>query len=282
MRKERGLIVFGLLASAFIVLIKIYAGEVFSSYTFMVSGYYTLIDMAILFLSFMGSVARGRRASKDEPFGYGKVECYSGMFFGIFIGILSIFIIVKSFFLDYTKTQLPILLVVIFVIIFKLLDANYKYKEGKDIQSEILIESSIDAYYDALINVIFLIVIIVSANYSSFDLFGSIFGGILILRKGLKIFFNNLIALNGVTIKPQSTIKKIEDIVNDNEIFAYSNSYITKIDTYKKLTIDVLVEEDASISSIEKNKASIKRKIKREKMGIKIIDFKIYKGYFNS
>ncbi len=277
MKKERGLIVFGLLASAFIVLIKIYAGEVFSSYTFMVSGYYTLIDMSILFLAFMGSVARGRRASKTEPFGFGKFSCYSEMFFGMFISIVAIFIIVKSFFLEYTQTQLQILLVVLFVIVFKVIESNFKYKTGKEMQSEVLIESSIDDYNDAILNIILIVFIIISANYAKFDLVGSIFGGILILRKGLNIFFANLISLNGVTIKPKNIIRIITKIVNDSEIFTYSNCYVTKIDNYKRLTIDVLVNDEVNLNEVEKEKLHIKRKIKQKKLAIRAIEFKIYR-----
>ena len=70
MKRERRLTVFGIIINSLVTFLKIYAGMVFNSYTLMVSGYYTLCNMSQDFLAYSGSVARGRRASRTEAFGY--------------------------------------------------------------------------------------------------------------------------------------------------------------------------------------------------------------------
>ncbi len=101
MKIERRMTLIDILLNGLISFIKIYGGMVFCSYTLMVSGYYTLTMVASEFLAYSGSLFRGRRANMDEPFGFGKFECLSHMIYGIILIVIAIYLLIKSFFLNY-------------------------------------------------------------------------------------------------------------------------------------------------------------------------------------
>ena len=80
MKEERRVTVLSIGINSLIVFIKIYAGMIFNSYTLISSAYNTLCDTVQDFMGFSGSIFRGRRANRREPFGYGSYQNYATIF----------------------------------------------------------------------------------------------------------------------------------------------------------------------------------------------------------
>ena len=83
MKKERKVVVTSLFINVLVIFAKIFSGLVFGSYTLIVGGYYTLCNLTSDFLGFSSSLVRGRKASKKEPFGYGKFDYFIARVFFI-------------------------------------------------------------------------------------------------------------------------------------------------------------------------------------------------------
>lgn len=276
MEKERQFTVINLILNSMITLMKIYAGMVFGSYTLMVGGYYALSVMSQEFIAFSGSIARGRRASQKEPFGFGKLESFSCMLFGFILILLSIYIFVKSFFLDYVKTDLRILVVIVFVYVLKRLNAKYLFNIGKRIQSEMLIESAHNAYKDTYVTILILAFIIISAIFPLADHIGSILIGVFILYKGLKIIWNNIVMLHGQNDQAKSVIKNVKKIVDSKDYIDYSNCSLVNVHNFYKVTIEILIDNNLSIKELLKRERRVKSRLKHFNKNIKMVDFLIY------
>lgn len=277
MKEERRITVLSIVLDAITTFAKIYAGLIFNSYTLMTSGYNTLSDMIIDFMGFSGSVIRGRRASRREPFGYGKIENYATIFVGFIISILSLFIIIKSFFLKFVETDLKILLVLLIIVVTRLIYSNILFKNAKSIQSEMLMDISHASYYDAVCSAASVFFIFLGSIIPVFDLFGSLLFGINMAHKGINIIINNLISLNCQNDQSKKVIKKIEDIIKDGEGITYSNCNLINNNKFYKVVIEILIDDDVTLHDLVLWEEYLKGNIKSSKLNIKYVEFLIYK-----
>ena len=277
MKEERRITVLSIVLDAITTFAKIYAGLIFNSYTLMTSGYNTLSDMIIDFMGFSGSVIRGRRASRREPFGYGKIENYATILVGFIISILSLFIIIKSFFLKFVETDLKILLVLLIIVVTRLIYSNILFKNAKSIQSEMLMDISHASYYDAVCSAASVFFIFLGSIIPVFDLFGSLLLGIIMAHKGINIIINNLISLNCQNDQSKKVIKKIEDIIKDGEGITYSNCNLINNNKFYKVVIEILIDDEVTLHDLVLWEEYLKGNIKSSKLNIKYVEFLIYK-----
>ena len=187
MKEERKMVVTSLFINALVIFAKIFSGLVFGSYTLIVGGYYTLCNFTSDFLGFSSSLVRGRKASKKEPFGYGKLPMYAMSSYGLIIVLVGLFVLIKAFFLKYDYIDLRIILPIMVIVFSLFVFAKILFKKGKDVQSEMLMDITHDTYFDGIISVIGIFFIVLGSFMPIFDLLGVIFVSLLIINKGIKI-----------------------------------------------------------------------------------------------
>lgn len=277
MKKERSVTVLRLVVNTLVTLVKIYGGMVFSSYTLIVSGYYTLIDMLEEFNAYIASVVRGRRTNTKEPFGFGLKECFTLIFFGSILILVAIYIIIKSFFLNYINTDLRLAFVVCVISICLLVIAKLTFKNAKEIQSEMLMDCAHNTYFDAVFTFTTIIFIVLSLAIPKFDLIGSIFVAILIFYKGLAIIFYNILLIKGQNDNSKVIAKSIKKIVDNIKGITFSNVNLININNFYKATLEILVDEELSLGDLIHLENRIKRKIKWDNKDIKLVEFITYK-----
>ena len=277
MKKERRITVLSIVINSLIVFIKIYAGLLFNSYTLVVSGYNTLCDMTLDFMGYSGSIARGRRASRRDPFGYGSVQSYGVMFLGSLISFLGLFIVVKAFFLKLVATDLKILFVLLIVVLVKILFSNFLFENAKSIQSTMLMDIAHASYYDGILTASNVFFIFLASIMPVFDLIGSLFMGAILICKGVNIVVACWISLKGQSNQSKKVIKKIEKIVKDGEGISYSNCNVVNVNMFYKVVIEILVEEDVSLHDLVLWEEYLKGNIKSEKINVKFVEFLVYK-----
>ena len=277
MKEERRITVLSIVLDAITTFAKIYAGLIFNSYTLMTSGYNTLSDMIIDFMGFSGSVIRGRRASRREPFGYGNAPMFSMIFYGFLLCLLSIFIFVKAFFLKYTFIDLRILLCLIIFSCSLLVWANTLFRYAKSVQSEILMDMTHSTYYDVIIVISLFFFIVLGSFIPVFDLLGSLYGAVLIFFKGFNIIIDNIIMLKGQNDRNKKVINCVENAIKEHDEIFYSNATLVNVKNYYKVILEVLVSDDVCLSDLIIWEESVKEKILCGKVGVKKIDFLVYK-----
>ena len=278
MKKERRVTVLSIVINSLVTFIKIYAGIIFNSYTLMVSGYNTLSCAVVDFLGFSGSVARGRRASRKEPFGYGKKECLSFSFVGLIFLLLGIFIIIKSFFLEFKSTNIKILFVLLLLALVQFIFSNYIFKNAKSIQSEMLMDMAHASYYDAVVNVLVIFFAFLANIMPVFDLIGSLFLGTILIYKGVNIIIRNFISLNCQNVRSKKVITKIENIIKNGEGINYSNCTLVNVKDFYKAVIEITIDDFVSLHDLIMWEEYLKDSIKSSNLKVKYIEFLVYKS----
>lgn len=277
MKKERIVTISTLIIGTLITLIKIFSGMIFDSYTLLVLGYFSLINIIIIFMAYFGSVVRGRRVNLKEPFGFGKLENISIMIFGLTISFIWIFIIIKSFFLEYLNTDLRLTFIISIITLIQFLMSSLIFKNAKDIQSEMLMDIAHTIYYDATLSFLLIIIVVLSWLFPIFDQFGVLIFSLLILYKGLQILFYNFVLLNGQNDNSKEIFKEVKKIINNQKSITYSNANLVNINNFYKITIELLVGDEISLGDLIFLEKRIRRKVKWDHLNIKMVEFKIFK-----
>lgn len=278
MKEERRVTVLSIGINSLVVFIKIYAGMIFNSYTLISSAYSTLCDTIQDFMGFSGSIFRGRRANRREPFGYGTYQNYAIIFVGVIISLLGLFVIIKSFFLRIEATDLRVLFVLLILILVKIVFSNYLFKNAKLVQSEMLMTMAHVSYYDAVLIIGSVFFIFLASIIPVFDLIGCLFMGVILICKGISIVINSFISLNCQNNQSKRIIKKIENIIKDGNGVSYSNCTLINVKSFYKVVIEILIDDEVSLHDLVLWEEYLKEKIKCEKINVKYVDFLVYKN----
>lgn len=279
MKEERKMVVTSLFINALVIFAKIFSGLVFGSYTLIVGGYYTLCNFTSDFLGFSSSLVRGRKASKKEPFGYGKLPMYGMSSYGLIIVLVGLFVLIKAFILKYDYIDLRIILPIMVIVFSLFVFAKILFKKGKDVQSEMLMDITHDTYFDGIISVIGIFFIVLGSFMPIFDLLGVIFVSLLIINKGIKIIVDNILLVKGQNDLSKKIIKAVESSMKECDGIYYSNCNLINVRNYYKAVVEVLVDDEVILSDLIMWEEYVKGKIKSLRFGIKMVDFLIYKNF---
>lgn len=279
MKEERKVVVTSLFINALVIFAKIFSGLVFGSYTLIVGGYYTLCNFTSDFLGFSSSLVRGRKASKKEPFGYGKLPMYAMSSYGLIIVLVGLFVLIKAFFLKYDYIDLRIILPIMVIVFSLFVFAKILFKKGKDVQSEMLMDITHDTYFDGIISVIGIFFIVLDSFMPIFDLLGVIFVSLLIINKGIKIIVDNILLVKGQNDLSKKIIKAVESSMKECDGIYYSNCNLINVRNYYKAVVEVLVDDEVILSDLIMWEEYVKGKIKSLRFGIKMVDFLIYRNF---
>lgn len=279
MKEERKVVVTSLFINALVIFAKIFSGLVFGSYTLIVGGYYTLCNFTSDFLGFSSSLVRGRKASKKEPFGYGKLPMYAMSSYGLIIVLVGLFVLIKAFFLKYDYIDLRIILPIMVIVFSLFVFVKILFKKGKDVQSEMLMDITHDTYFDGIISVIGIFFIVLGSFMPIFDLLGVIFVSLLIINKGIKIIVDNILLVKGQNDLSKKIIKAVEGSMKECDGIYYSNCNLINVRNYYKAVVEVLVDDEVILSDLIMWEEYVKGKIKSLRFGIKMVDFLIYKNF---
>lgn len=279
MKEERKVVVTSLFINALVIFAKIFSGIVFGSYTLIVGGYYTLCNFTSDFLGFSSSLVRGRKASKKEPFGYGKLPMYGMSSYGLIIVLAGLFVLIKAFFLKYDYVDLRIILPIMVIVFSLFVFAKILFKKAKDVQSEMLMDITHDTYFDGIISVIGIFFIVLGSFMPIFDLLGVIFVSFLIINKGIKIIVDNILLVKGQNDLSKKIIKAVESSMKECDGIYYSNCNLINVRNYYKVVVEVLVDDEVILSDLIMWEEYVKGKIKSLRLGIKMVDFLIYKNF---
>lgn len=279
MKEERKVVVTSLFINALVIFAKIFCGLVFGSYTLIVGGYYTLCNFTSDFLGFSSSLVRGRKASKKEPFGYGKLPMYGMSSYGLIIVLVGLFVLIKAFFLKYDYIDLRMILPIMVIVFSLFVFAKFLFKKAKDVQSEMLMDITHDTYFDGIISVIGIFFIVLGSFMPIFDLLGVIFVSLLIINKGIKIIVDNILLVKGQNDLSKKIIKAVESSMKECDGIYYSNCNLINVRNYYKAVVEVLVDDEVILSDLIMWEEYVKGKIKSLRFGIKMVDFLIYKNF---
>lgn len=278
MKKERKSLIFSMFINLTVSILKIIGGLFLGSYTLVTNGYYTLCDFSEEVLAFIGSLIGHKRANKKHPFGYGKTEYIAQILVGVIFILLTIYIFIKSLYLEYAQTNPIIIFVILSVTLMQFLNSNYLLQIGKDIHSQMLFASCHSSYYDALLTIISSLFILLSVWVSFFDYLGVLLIIILIFYKGLRIILDNIVLINGQNDNSDKITNKIKSIVKKTKNVTFSSASLVNVKDYYCVTIEIGVEDALTMGELLHLEFYLKNQIHKNIKTIKTIDFEILKN----
>ncbi len=212
----------GIIVNIMLVIFKAMVGFFTNSVMIILDAVNNLSDALSSIITIVGAKLAAKMPDKEHPYGHGRIEYLVSMFISIMIfaaGIgafkESIEKIIRPVHANYT---IPSLIVIAVAVIVKFVLGIYVKNTGEKINSQSLIASGTDAFFDGVISISTLIAAIVSMKWG-FNLEG-ILGAIIaifIFKSSIEILKATINDMIGSRID-EKLAKKIKETINSFDV----------------------------------------------------------------
>lgn len=267
-----------LIVNFILSILKIIISILTNSKTLLADAVHGVSDLSTDIVALTGAKIASKKPDKSHPFGHGKMEYVTSIFISLFIIFLGITIFKNSFTPSEMKYSIYLFLIMPITIVLKFILSNYLIRNGKKLNSNILLSSGTESRFD-MINTTFAFLVIITSYYQKYigilkyaDMFGSIVISIFTIRIGLNMFLKNTKSVLGEidnNQEKQEAIKKI--IMNHKQVQKVEKITLLKYGPYTSLTVDIVMNSNLILKSIYKIEVKIKKEIKKAYTDIKYI-----------
>ena len=213
--------VFGILVNVMLVVFKGFVGFLANSIAVIMDAVNNLSDALSSVITIIGTKLSSRKPDKKHPYGHGRVEYLTSVVIAVIVliagvtsGYQSVLKIITPEKTDYKFYSYIIISVAVIV---KLLFGTYVKRVGKKLNSQALVASGTDAFFDAVLSLGTLIAAILVMT-TGILLFDGILGAIIslfILKSGFSILTETLDSIIGERADKQLT----DDLKNEIAAF---------------------------------------------------------------
>jgi cation diffusion facilitator family transporter len=260
-----------IVGNTILFVIKLFLGLFINSIALIADAFHTLSDSGTSAVVILGFKISKKPPDKEHPFGHGRVEYVATLIIAILLIIVGIGFIEQSIerILDFTELSNKDLALIIGVIIIasaviKELLAQFSYKIGKKIDSDILIADAWHHRSDAIASIAVGLGIIGSSY--GIRLLDPIFGivvSVIIIYVGYDLIRNTSNLLIG-NAPDKELVRKIEKIVlSIDDVHSLDEISIHDYGVSKVLSLQVMVENDLTLDEAHNITDKIEDKIKK-------------------
>ena len=248
---------------------KFIIGTAANSYAVVLDGFNSLSDLFSSFFIIVFSRLSEKRADKDHPFGYGRLEYVCSVLITgliMFIGVRSIIEAVKNIVSPPAEPDYNIVVILVMSIslVVKVIFGRSMKKKGEELKSESMIMNGADNLSDAYvaISVLFSIVIykvfgIVIENYLCIVI------SLLILKTGADMLKETMNKILGAPADPEFRKKITRMIFMEESVYNVSSLVIHNYGENNCIgSVDIEVDENMKASEIGDLSRRLKEKAK--------------------
>ena len=207
--------IIGIVVNLILVAFKATIGILVNSIAITLDAVNNLTDALSSIITIIGTKLAGRAPDKDHPYGYGRIEYFSSVIIAAIVlwaGITALMESWPKIFHPDVTSYTPVSLVIIAVaVVVKFVLGQYVKKVGEDINSQALVASGSDAFFDAILSLSTLIAAIISIfwHISLEGILGVIIS-IVIIKASIDMLRETLDSMIGARIDPElsHSIKK--------------------------------------------------------------------------
>ena len=208
--------IIGILANFVLVIIKAFVGFLALSIAIIMDAVNNLSDALSSVITIVGTKLSQKKPDAKHPYGHGRIEYLTSLVIGIIILIAGSAAIVQSILtiIQGQKPQFEIYSVILIslAVLVKIVLGLYFKHVGKKVNSEALIGSGIDAFFDALLSLATLIAIIVAMIWEvNIEGYVGIIIGLFMLKSGVGVLRRSLSSIIGERMSKETSeaIKKL-------------------------------------------------------------------------
>lgn len=269
--------VVSMIVNVFLSLIKIISGILGSCNSLIADGIHSISDLSTDIIAIIGNKLSLKPADNKHPYGHGKIEYLTSLIISIVILFLGFSIIYNTINRQTVIPKVWVLIVSFITIISKYFLSSFIIKQGKRINSTILIASGYESRSDAVGSIgVFLSVIVMHLSsyiniFKYADKVATIIIAILIIKTGFNILKENIGLLLGEQLIDEDYLQKIKNIIYEEEDLKIKNIHILRNGPYNHLVATITMNNFISLEEAHDKIDLIESKVKEYDEKIKYV-----------
>ena len=221
-------------------------------------------------ITIIGTKLAGKAPDRNHPYGYGRVEYMASFFVSVIVLYVGISLIIESIkkiinpdIPDYSNLTL---IVLISSVVIKLILGLLVKKKGKEVNSDSLVASG----YDALVDVIISISVLLSAVlYISFNIsveaYVGIFISLFIIKTGVDLIIKSTNNMIGVRVESDLSRNIKKEIVKEKDVQGAYDLILNNYGPDKYLgSVHIEVPDTLTVSEVDKISRRITKNIMKK------------------
>lgn len=247
--------VIGIVVNLILVAFKATIGILVNSIAITLDAVNNLTDALSSIITIIGTKLAGKAPDKDHPYGYGRIEYFSSVIIAAIVLWAGITALMESwpkiFNPDVTSYTTVSLVIIAVAVVVKFALGRYVKKVGEEINSQALVASGSDAFFDAILSLSTLVAAIISIlwHISLEGILGVIISFV-IIKASIDMLRETLDSMIGARVDSELS-KKIKQSIC--EIPGIYGAYDLSLHNYgpEDMQGSVHVEVDDSLTAIE-------------------------------
>lgn len=224
MQREKDIVkvsIIGIITNIFLVIFKMIVGFLANSIAIILDGLNNLSDVLSSLITIIGTKLSLKRPDKKHPYGYGRVEYFASIIIAFIVLIAGLVSLKESIDKIITPVKASYNLVFLFIILVavvaKFVLGRYFKKRGKELNSNSLVVSGIDALSDSVLSFVTLLSAIVTLIFDiTIEGYLGLVISLLILKSASSILKDTIDQMIGLRADSMLT-KKIRKTIMNNK-----------------------------------------------------------------
>lgn len=273
--------IISILSNIVLAAFKAFIGLISNSIAIISDAVNNLSDALSSIITIIGTKLAGKPADKKHPFGYGRIEYMTSLIVSaivLYAGITALIESIKKV-INPVETNYPSLtLIILFgAIITKFILGIYVQNKGKELNSDALIASGLDAFNDGLLSISVLLSAIIYMIFNiSLEAYVGILVSIFIIKSGLELIKESVDNMLGTRV--ETTLAKAikKEIKKEKEVQGAYDLVLNDYGPDKYLgSVHIEVNDDLLVSDIDKISRNITKSV-YEKYGVLLHTIGVY------
>ena len=255
-----------LLANFGVALLKIIVGTLIKSASMTADGFHSISDGTSNIVGLIGIGIAAKPKDKEHPYGHNKFEVISGLFIGAMLLLLGGKIVLDAL-ASFKNPVVPeittaSLIALVITLIINIFVSSYEYKEGKKLNSYILISDSVHTKSDIFVSIGVLVTLIgVKLGLPPIiDPIASLVVAGFILHASYEIFQSTIdVLVDKAVVDDEDVVKVLKEF---DEIKAYHDIRSRGSESNIHLDMHVMVEPSMTVEDAHRLSHDIEDKIR--------------------
>ena len=262
--------IIGIVVNLILVAFKATVGILVNSIAITLDAVNNLTDALSSIITIIGTKLAGKAPDKNHPYGYGRIEYFSSVIIAAIVLWAGVTALMESwpkiFHPDVTSYTTVSLVIIAVAVVVKFVLGRYVKSVGEKINSQALVASGSDAFFDAILSLSTLIAAIISIfwHISLEGILGAIIS-IVIIKASIDMLRETLDSMIGARIDSELSHKIKESIC---EVPGVYGAYDLSIHNYgpedMQGSVHVEIDDTLTAVDIQKLARSITYKIYKE------------------
>ena len=247
--------IIGIVVNLILVAFKATIGILVNSIAITLDAVNNLTDALSSIITIIGTKLAGRAPDKDHPYGYGRIEYFTAVIIAAIVLWAGVTSFMESwpkiFNPDVTSYTTVSLIIIAVAVVVKFVLGRYVKNVGEEINSQALVASGSDAFFDAILSFSTLLAAIISIFFHiSLEGILGVIISIVIIKAGIDILKETVDSMLGERVDSELSRKIKDTICEFDEVYG---AYDLSLHNYgpESMQGSVHVEVDDSLTAPE-------------------------------